>query len=136
MCLDFRLGHQPPRPALARVKLTVRDAATSKPLEGECEVLRMIGRRDSLLRMIGREPAIESRTAFHNGQLTVEAPATARLRISAPGHTPVVKSIFVDDPRLLDSALHMRPEQLTDWRTFETVRAMLRDVEMRVDLKL
>jgi hypothetical protein len=117
--------YRPPRPAQARVGLSVRDAATSKPLDGECEVLRMIG----------REAAVQSRAAFRNGELAVEVPATARLRISARGHEPEVKSVFMDYEPLLDSVLNLRPEQLTEWSTFEKVRALLRDVVLKVDLK-
>ena len=117
--------YQAPKPAQARVTLSVRDASSSQPLDGECEVLRMIG----------RDAVVQSRAAFHHGALTIDVPATARLRVSAPGHAPAVKSVFIDDERLLDSVLNLRPEQLTDWSTFEKVRALLQGVPLNVNLK-
>jgi hypothetical protein len=85
--------------------------------------------------MIGRDAVVQSRAAFHHGALTIDVPATARLRVSAPGHAPAVKSVFIDDERLLDSVLNLRPEQLTDWSTFEKVRALLQGVPLNVNLK-
>jgi hypothetical protein len=114
-----------PEPAAARVHLTVRDAIDGKPLEGHCDVLRMIG----------REPKIERTVAFTGGDAVLTAPATARLRISAPGYAPVVKSIFMDTPELLDMARHMSRAQLLDWRTFERIRALLGDVRMQIPLQ-
>ena len=118
-------GYRPPKPAKAAVRLTVRDALTSNPLNGECEVLRMIG----------REPVVQSRTAFHNGELSIEVPATARLRISSRGYTPEVKSVFMDYRPLLDSVLNIRPEEIPEWSTFEKIRALLQNVALSVDLK-
>jgi len=114
-----------PRPAQANVKLTVRDAVTSNPLDGECEVLRMVG----------REPAIQSRKTFLNGQLSMEVPAVARLRIVARDHEPVLTSVFMDDKKLLDLTLNLKPEELPNWNTFEKTRTLLRDVPLTVDLK-
>ena len=85
--------------------------------------------------MIGRESVLQSRAAFHRGAFTIEVPATARLRISSPGHAAEVKSVFMDYKPLLDSVLNLRPEQLTDWSTFETVRALLQDAALSVNLQ-
>lgn len=117
--------YRAPQPAQARVRLSVRDASTAQPLDGECEVLRMIG----------RESVVQSRATIHDGALTIEVPATARLRISSPGHAPEVKSIFTDYKPLLDSVLNLRPEQLTDWSTFETIRALLQNAALTVKLQ-
>ena len=118
-------SYQPPQPANARVKLTVRDAVTSRPLNGQCEVVRMIG----------REPFVQSRAAISNGSLTIEVPATARLRISSPGYSAEMKSVFMDYQPLLDSVINIRPEQLLDWTTFQKARILLENVTINVDLK-
>jgi hypothetical protein len=117
--------YRPPRPAEAHVNLRVRDASTHRPLDGTCEVLQMVGRK----------AIVRSSITFKNGALTITLPATARLRVTAPGHTPVVKSIFMDYKPLLELTLNLRPEQLTDWRTFERIRTLLGQVFLNVDLR-
>lgn len=117
-------GWQPPQPSRARVGVTVADSS-GKPLEGVVEVVRMVG----------TEAVVESRTPFRGGKLSLDAPGTARLRIRVPGYQTKTQSIFMDYAPLRDLTLNMRPEQLTDWGTFEKIRGLLQGVslEFRVE---
>lgn len=110
----------PPRPALARVTGTVMDLATGKPLEGECEVLRMVGLIPFLL----------AKSPFKNGQFTLEVPGTARLRVVVPGYQPMTKSVLMDYAPSLQMTLNMREAELTDWRTYEEIARLLRNVAL------
>lgn len=40
-----------------------------------------------------------------------------------------------DFPPLLESTFRLRSENLTDWRTFETMRELLKDVRLEFALK-
>ena len=106
--------YKPPQPAQAKVRAVVTDASTGKPFDGDYEVMQMIGRR----------PVATSRAAFNTGRFTLVGPATARTRVASPGYAPVVRSIFVETPALLDKMLNMRVEQLLDWQTFEEIRRL------------
>lgn len=117
--------YQAPQPVMAHVRLNVRDADSAKPLDGECEILRMVG----------RDAVVVSSTSFRNGEVTLEVPATARLRVSSAGHVSELKSVFLDFRPLLDSTLSLRPVQLTDWSTFEQVRSLLRNAALTIDLR-
>jgi hypothetical protein len=114
-----------PQPTKARVAASIVDGATGKPLDGVCEVLRMAG----------KQPVVESRSQFHGGKLALEAPGTARLRVRVDGYAAMTKSIFMDYPPLLNATLDMRPEQLTDWQTFEKIRKMLGEVALEFHLQ-
>jgi hypothetical protein len=111
--------YRAPTPALAHVRATV-----SGPTAGTVEVLEFIG-RDSVIRKT---------VPFAGGAIDLEVPATARLRVRAPGYAPQTKSIFLDDPALLDSVLTMRSEHLADWATFEKTRDLLRNVRLTFTL--
>jgi hypothetical protein len=69
-------------------------------VERRCELIGSRGEGSEHL--IGRKATVGSRASFRNGELTIEAPPTARLRISSDGHAPPVKSIFIDYRPLLD----------------------------------
>lgn len=114
-----------PEPALARVKLTVRDSRTSAPLSGRCSVVQMVGRNAQVLQT----------EIVTDGSLVVAVPGTSRLRIEAPGYAPVMKSIFLDYAPVLNSTLNTRVEQLLDWSTFEHIRLMLNDVTLEFDME-
>jgi hypothetical protein len=116
--------YRAPVPEQAHVELQVIDATTGKPLDGKCEVLKAVGRTLVVL----------DRTSFRHGQSTILTNATARFRISSVGYETQVKSVFMDYKPLLDSVLNMRPEQLTDWRTFENFKMLLDRVELKVSL--
>jgi hypothetical protein len=118
-------GSQAPPPVRAQVSATIVDAASGKPLDGDCVILRMDG----------REAIEESRVAFRGGRLTVDPPPTARLRVEAAGYAPMTRSIFMDYAPVRDLTLNLRVEQLTDWRTFDRVAELLRGVtlEFRLD---
>jgi TolB protein len=116
-------GWQPPRPARATVAVTVLDHR-GMPLDGDCEIIRMVG----------KQPVVESRTRFRSGKLSLDAPSTARFRVHVPGYQTAMQSILMDYPPLRDLTVNMRPEQLTDWATFEETRNCLRHVALEFHL--
>jgi hypothetical protein len=112
-------GWQPPQPARAHVGVTVVDSS-GKALDGDCEIVRMVG----------KQAVVESQTRFHAGKLSLDVPGTARIRIRVPGYQTATESILMDYAPLRDLTLYMRPEDLTDWRTFEKTRDRLRQVSL------
>ncbi len=110
---------RPPQPARAQVSITVLDDK-GKTLDGECDVLRMVG----------KEAFVETRLAFRAGTLTLDVPGTARLRVRVPGYKAATQSILMDYAPLRDLTINMRPEELTEWDTFEKLRAQLRHVSL------
>ena len=115
--------YRAPAAAPARVTATVEDES-GRPLSGVCEVIRMVGKDAVKL----------SEVRFEGGRLALTCPATARLRVRAPGHAAVTRSIFMDYAPLLDTMLEMRAEALSDWATYEKIRALLGAV--RLDFRL
>ena len=115
--------YRPPVAAAARVSGSVTDAK-GQPVEGTMEIIRMDGRK----------PVKTGEFPISGGRFAATVPATARLRATAQGYTPELKSIFMDYPPLLNGMLNMTPEQLSDWETFESIRRMLQDV--RIDFQL
>jgi hypothetical protein len=118
-------GYQAPRPHPAGVTGSVRDAGTGAPLDGAYEVIRMVGSRQEVL----------SRDRFAGGRFAATVPATARLRVRADGYEPLVRSVFMDSPALLEPMLNMRGEQLSDWATFEEVKRRLGAVRLDFPLR-
>jgi len=112
-------GWQPPQAWRARTGVTVVDGS-GKPLDGVAEVVRMVG----------TEAVVESRTPFRGGKISLDAPGTARVRVRVPGYKTAMQSIFMDYAPLRDVTVNMRPEQLTDWDTFERIRGLLREVTL------
>lgn len=117
-------GYRPPQPTPAHVTAIVTDKATGKPLQGKCEVVRMVG----------LTPVLLSQREFKEGRFTLEVPGTARLRVRAAGYQPMMKSVFMDDPPLLCIVLNMREAELTDWRTFEEIKDLLGSVHLKFQL--
>lgn len=117
-------GWQQPQPSLARVDMTVSDRS-GKALDGECEVIRMVG----------QEAIVESRVRFTAGRLSLDAPGTVRLRVHVPGYQTATQSIFMDYAPLLDLTVSMRPEDLIDWGTFEKIKERLRHVSLEFMLE-
>jgi hypothetical protein len=115
--------YRPPVAATARVSGTVTDAR-GQPLEGMMEIIRMDG----------RQPVKTGEFPLSGGRFAATVPATARLRATAQGYTPDLKSVFMDYPPLLNGMLNMTPEQLSDWETFDSIRRMLQNV--RIDFQL
>lgn len=113
-------GWQPPQPVPAHVTGSIRDAGTGKPLDGSVEVVRMVG----------KEPVVLSRSQFGGGKFEVTTSGTARLRVHVPGYRPLTRSIFLDYSPLLKTATALRPGQLTDWKTFENVKELLGNVAL------
>jgi len=83
-----------------------------------------------VVRMVGTEAVVESRTPFRAGKTSIEAPGTARVRVRVPGYKTAMQSIFMDYAPLRELTVNMRPEQLTDWDTFERIRGLLRGVSL------
>ena len=84
--------------------------------------------------MVGKEAVVESQTRFHGGKLVLDVPGTARLRVRVPGYKTAMQSILMDYAPLRELVLNMRPEQLTDWATFEEARNRLRQVSLTFQL--
>ena len=117
-------GARVPQPVPANVVLRVTDPA-GNPVNGVCTVLQRIGFRERTV----------STVKITNGQARFQAPATARLRISAPGFRPAMKSIFLDTPELLEPTLNMRPDQLLAWSTFQKLATVLSDIRIKAELQ-
>ena len=109
-----------PHPVLARVTGIVTDRTTGKRLEGECEIVRMVG----------PTPFLISKPRFQGGRFTLEVPGTARVRVLVPGYQPMAKSVFMDYAPLLRMTLNLREAELTDWRTYEEIEHLLRNVTL------
>ena len=84
--------------------------------------------------MDGRKPVKTGEFPITGGRFEATVPATARLRATAQGYTPGLKSVFMDYPPLLNGMLNMTPEQLSDWQTFEGIRRLLGNVQ--IDFRL
>ncbi len=112
--------YRAPRPELARVRGTVRDARTGQALDAVVEVVEMDG----------RIPVKKSEVRAPGGRFSATVPATSRLRARAAGHDGQMKSIFADFAPLLTPMLEMTDERLSDWNLFEQIRSQLRDVTL------
>jgi hypothetical protein len=115
--------YRQPEPTLAHVTgIVTSDAGI--PLDGECEVIRMVG----------LTPVELSKHPFTHGRFTLDVPGTARLRVRACGYTPVMESVFMGYKPLLQMTLNMREAELTDWRTFEEMKKLLSNVRLQFRL--
>ncbi|MGO8732886.1 MAG: CehA/McbA family metallohydrolase [Terriglobia bacterium] len=115
--------YSPPQATPAHVTGVVSDSA-GKPLEGECDVIRMVG----------LTPVQLSTHPFTGGRFTLEVPATARLRVRVAGYRPMMESVFMDYQPLLRLTLNMREAELADWRTFEEIKRLLGNVRLEFHL--
>jgi hypothetical protein len=120
-----RYGWTPPPSAKAAVSIRVTDARTGRQSGAVCEAVEMIG----------REPRRLFRREIREGALQLELPATARLRVEAPGYKPLARSIFFDSAPILEATLQMRVEQMLDWSTYERMRRLLADVRLEFPLE-
>jgi hypothetical protein len=112
-------------PVAAEAHVSGSVANTSgQPLNGAMEIIRMDGRK----------PVKAGEFPIAGGRFEATVPATARLRATAQGYAPDLKSVFMDYPPLLNGMLNMTPEQLSDWQTFEGIRGTLGHV--RIDFRL
>ena len=107
--------YRAPQPATAHVRATI-----AGPASGTVEVLEYVG----------RDPVVRKTVPFTGRAVELDAPATARLRVRAPGYEPQTKSIYMDTPELLSTTLTLRSETLNDWATFDRIRKLLGDVRM------
>jgi hypothetical protein len=117
-------SYRAPEPAAAHVSAKLADASTGRALSGVAEVLEFVG----------KEAVVRKELRFSDGALEAVIPATARLRIRAPGYTAETKSVFMDYEPLLSMMLSMRSEQLGEWSTFEKTRDLLRNVRLEFGL--
>jgi hypothetical protein len=117
--------YQQPAPEPAAVTVDIQDARTGAALSGRYEVLRMTG----------RTPEVTSAGEFREGKMRLQMPAAARLRVQSPGYLAQTKSLFLDQPRILDATLNYHAEQLLDWSTYEAIRTQLRDSHLSFALK-
>ena len=83
--------------------------------------------------MIGKKAMPRTEGTFEHGTFRIDTPATAEIRVSVSGYAPVQKSIFLDYP-ILDATLRLRAEDLTEWKTFERMRDLLKDVHLEFAL--
>ena len=113
---------QRPESTPATLHLTIVDES-GKPVSASVAVIERVGREE---RTVRKDPC--------PGVCTLIVPATARLRIEANGHTTATRSVFLDTPELLESALNTHLEQLLDWATFEKIRHALSRIQFRVEL--
>jgi TolB protein len=118
-------GWKPPAPAQAKIRIRVADARTGQPVAAACDALERTGRQDRSL----------FRREAPGGVVELEAPATARLRVEAPGYKPAFRSIFLDHEPILRATLEMRAERLLEWSTYERLREALSRVEFDVRLE-
>jgi len=115
--------YAPPHATAAHVTGVVTDSA-GRPLEGECDVIRMVG----------LTPVQLSTHPFTGGQFTLDVPGTARLRVRVAGYKPMMESVFMDYQPLLRMTLNMRMAELTDWRTFEEMKHLLGHLRLEFQL--
>ncbi len=116
--------YRPPERSPARVKALVTDRATGTPLDGEFEVIRMMG----------LTPTVVSKHLFNQGRLTIAVPATGRLRVVVPGYQSMMKSVFMDYRPLLGMTLDMQEAEVSDWRTFEEIIDLVAHVDLEFPL--
>jgi hypothetical protein len=107
------------------VNVSVLDKDTGKPLDGTVEVIRMVG----------REEVVQGRNPFLGGKATLDVPGTVRMRARVTGYKAATRSIFLDHQPLLQVALDMRAEHLTDARTFEKIAELLKSVKLEFALE-
>ena len=109
------------------MNISVTDAAHGIRLGGTYEVLECIGRLWKT-RFSG---------VFQEGRTKIEVPATARIRVAAPGYQQVTKSVFLDHKPVYDATVNMRLGQLLSWDRFEQLRESLKNVilDHRLDRK-
>jgi hypothetical protein len=115
--------YRAPVAAVARVSGSVT-SADGRPLDGTMDIIRMDGRKE----------VKTGEVRISGGRFEGTVPPTARLRATARGYAPELKSVFMDYPPLLDGMLNMTPERLSDWETFESIRRALGNV--RIDFRL
>ncbi|MGJ5817458.1 CehA/McbA family metallohydrolase [Paludibaculum fermentans] len=110
----------PALPARARVRVRIHDYNSGARVGALCEIVEMVGRTPRLL--FGREA--------REGAVDLEVPATARVRVTAPGYRPMTRSLFLDVPEILRSTLETRVEQMLDWSTYERTRRLLSEAQL------
>ncbi len=118
-------GYQPRAGVNAQVELSVHDGLTGRPLNGLCEVVKMVG----------LEPVKLSETGFRDGRVRLSVPATSRLRVRVPGYGVKTRGILMDCTPLMESVFAIRAERLSEWNTFEQVEGQLQHVRLDFPLQ-
>ncbi len=119
-----REGSRPPQPGRAKLTGDVRDAITGRPLSGEWEIVRMVG----------KQAIAETSAGFQGGKFQLDCQATAEIRVNVPGYERLQKSIFLDYPPLLAATLRLRSADLIDWKTFDRIHILLNNVRLEFAL--
>lgn len=114
----------PAAPAKAKLQVRVTDRDSGARTGALCEIVEMVG----------RSPRVLFRREAREGALELEVPATARVRVTAPGFQPMTRSVFLDTPEILRSTLETRVEQLLDWSTYERTRRLLSEAHLEFAL--
>lgn len=105
--------HQVPPPLTSNVRVTLQDAATGARLSGSITELTFLG----TVPQAGKRHSTP-------GEASIQVPANVRLRAEVPGYTPQVRSLFLDNPALVEFITHLSAEDLLNWATFERVRSL------------
>jgi hypothetical protein len=113
-------SHQPPTPALARARISLRDAVTGAPLSGS--ITEIYGLNDP--------PRSGQRHPVHLGNADLQVPGTARLRAEVDGYRAAILSPFLDHPPLVEFITGLAADDLLNWATFERARDLLNSVTL------
>jgi hypothetical protein len=115
---------QPPVPASATVRVRVLDSVSGRPLDAVATEVTFLGTHPRL----GKEHRLAG------GAGTLVIPATARLRVQAPGYSSLTQSPFFAHAPLVEAITGLSDQDLVDWRTFERIRTLLGDIPLTFKL--
>jgi hypothetical protein len=116
---------RPPQPAKAKIRVTVKDAASGQALEATLAEVYYHG----------TELKYGAKHRLTGGTSTITIPATARLQAEVKGYEPVVLSPLFDCPSIIETITRLQDNDLIEWSTFEKIQALLQDVELTFLMK-
>jgi len=116
---------RPPAPVKARVRATVVEAGSGRPLDATLTEIRQVATEP--------QPGTQHRIQGEVAMLSILA--TMRLRADAVGFEPLTLSPLFDHPPLIETVTRLEDKDLVDWRTFERIEKLLRDVPLIFALK-
>lgn len=114
-----------PEPVRTRADIELVDAATGRRLSGVVREVQLLGPWE----IPGEAHALP------RGEMVLVIPATVRLRAEAPGYKPQTRSLFLDNPALLDFILRLSADDLLRWTTYERTRQLLEQVPVEFRLE-
>ena len=106
--------HQRPPPLTSNVRVTLQDAATGARLGGSVTELAFLA----------TVPQAGKRHYTSDGEATIQVPANRRLRAEVPDYSSQVRSLFLDNPALVEFITQLSADDLLNWETFERVRSL------------